>query len=61
MMEGLAEEDHIDRARLDRWLLEIAEPVFQIGVAVFCRDACTVFDHLGRVIDRNDLLSGAGQ
>ncbi len=59
MMQRLAENDDIDALGRDRRIGEIAEAILEIWDAFLFRLRPTESDHLGRIIDRNDLLRAA--
>ena len=61
VVERLAEKSEIDRTGLDRRILDPAEAVFEIRVAVFAGDFGAVFNHLLRIVDRDDLLRPLGE
>lgn len=61
VVEGLAEDDHIDAGGFEGWVLEVAEAEFEVVEAVFLGLAGAVGDHFFGVIDGDDAVAAAGE
>ena len=61
VVEALAEERKVDRLRFDGRRFEIAQAEFEVREAVVFGETGSEFDHLRRVIHRDDLLRALGE
>ncbi len=61
VVQGLAEDGEIQRLLLDRRILDVAEPVFQIRQAVLDGERLAELDHFRRKIHGDDLFGALGE
>src|SRR4029077_16060029 len=61
MMQRLTQEREVDRVLVDRWILDVAQAVFEILETVALRQLCPELDHLRRVIDRDNFARFFGK